>query len=382
MAPMEPEESRKGGGAQRNSADVPSADGEATAVEAAAADVPAAPSAGGAGRPPATDGATVPVVSADTTSAARRLPDTASPAATAGETDAASGTGRATAAKSAASTAASAESDTATGLVATGGRLSKPMVAAAGIAGVLLLCSPFLISQLTGHHDDGGKPPAAASEYDGQGRGAGVVPGADQPQGHQGQSDGGAASGGSGDGGQGGAPAGGDSAAYTAMAGPGCTDKSTGYKEHGTYADGDAGWTTHKSGGWTKDGCDGSFVSVPMAGDKGDDGNYTLWTFATGPVKSGSCQVRVHVPKDDDVKHVGGHPTRYSVFASAAATGKALGDFTVDQTKKRGDWASGGTFQISDGHFAVKLHTQGVDFGSGFDGAHHAASAVAVRCTG
>ncbi|MFF9479890.1 hypothetical protein [Streptomyces sp. NPDC014733] len=372
---MEPEESRKGSGAQQN------AGGEAAAVEAAGADAPAAPPARGTGRPPRTDGATVPVLSADTAPtprpAAHRTPETPARTAAAGRTDAAADPAKATSAKATAPTAAA--SDTSTGLVASGGRVSKPMVAAAGIAGVLLLCSPFLISKLTagGGHDK--QPPAAASEYDGQGRGAGVVPGADQPQGHQAPQDGGA-SGGSG-GGEGGAPAGGDAATYTATAGPGCTDKSTGYKEHGTYTDGDAGWTTHK-GGWAKDGCDGSFVSVPMAGDKADDGNYTLWTFATGPVKSGSCQVRAFVPGDDDVKHVGGHPTRYSVFASAAGTGKALGDFTVDQTKKRGDWAPGGTFQITGGHLSVRLHTQGTDFGSGFDGAHHAASAVAVRCTG
>ncbi|MEU3713502.1 hypothetical protein [Streptomyces catenulae] len=374
---MEPEESRRRG-------DAPSADGEATAVEAAGGEAPAAPPRRGTARPPRTDGATVPVLSADTTPApgpaARRMPGTDGRTAAAGETDAAADTGKRTAGKTASATAATgataseAAPDT---LVASGGRVSRPMVAAAGIAGVLLLCSPFLISQLTGRHGDAAKPPAAASEYDGQGRGAGVVPGADQPQGHQAPQDGGA-SGGSG--GQGGAPA--DAATtYTGTAGPGCTDKSTGYKEHGTYADGDAGWTTHK-GGWAKDGCDGSFVSVPMAGDKGDDGNYTLWTFTTGPVKSGSCQVRAFIPGDDDVKHVGGHPTRYSVFASAAGTGKALGDFTVDQTKKRGDWAPGGTFPITDGHLSVKLHTQGTDFGSGFDGAHHAASAVTVRCTG
>ncbi|MFC5892572.1 hypothetical protein [Streptomyces ramulosus] len=379
---MEPEESRKGSGAQQN------ADVEAAAAGAAGADAPAAPPARGSDRPPRTDGATVPVLSADTAPtpepAARRTSEAAARPAAAGATAAAAGTGKRTAGKTAAATSATgatsadAAPDT---LVATGGRVSGPMVAAAGIAGVLLLCSPFLISKLTagGGHDK--QPPAAASEYDGQGRGAGVVPGAEQPQGQQGPPDGGGP-GGSGDGGQGGAPAGGDAATYTATAGPGCTDKSTGYKEHGTYADGESGWTTHKSGGWTKDGCDGSFVSVPMAGDKGDDGNYTLWTFATGPVKSGSCQVRAFVPKDDDVRHVGGHPTRYSVFASAAGTGKALGDFTVEQTGKRGDWAPGGTFPITGGHLSVKLHTQGTDFGSGFDGAHHAASAVFVRCTG
>lgn len=395
MAPMEQEESRKGGGARRSSVDGP-VGGEATAVEAAAAKAPAEPAAGVVGGPSGVDGASAPLDSGDIASALRGTPDTAARGATegkaagAGEAAAAADTGKAAAAKgasaaaasssasSSAATSASADSETSAGLVAPGGRLSKPMVAAAGIAGVLLLCSPFLISQLTsgGGHEKAAPP--AASDYDGQGRGAGVVPGAEQPQGQQ-APDGGAASGGSGDGGQGGAPAGG--ATYTAMAGLGCTDKSTGYKEHGTYTDGDEGWTTHKSGGWTKDGCDGSFVSVPMAGDKGDDGNYVLWTFATDAVKSGSCQVRVQVPKDDDIKHVGGHPTRYSVFGAASATGKALGDFTVDQTKKRGDWADGGTYPISGGHLTVKLHTQGIDFGAGFEGAHHAASAVAVKCT-
>ncbi|MFG2222969.1 hypothetical protein [Streptomyces sp. NPDC048644] len=409
---MEPEESRKGGGARRDAADAPSTAAETAAVEAAEAE-PSAPAGprpqATEGRPYATGGVTVPVISADTDPAAEPAP---APRAASAQAAAASGQSaagaqgaavQAAAGKKDARSAAAAGSsgpgeDAADEAAGPAGRVSKPMVAAAALAGVLLLCSPFLIKGLVGHgSDDAKQPPAAGTDYDGQGRGAGIVPGADQPQGNQGPpggndgGSGGSGNGGSGDGGSAGAgaPADGghsspppkDDKTYAAVAGPDCTNSTTGYKEHGTYSDGDKGWTTH-DGGYGKEGCGGKFTSVPMAGEQGDDGNYALWTFATGPVTSGSCQVRVYIPKDSAVAHVGGHPTRYSVYGAAGATGKPLGDFTVNQVDKRGSWVSGGSFAITGGHLAVKLHTRGVDYGSGFAGAHHAAAAVGVKCTG
>ncbi|MER8090566.1 hypothetical protein ACFVZR_38635 [Streptomyces sp. NPDC058316] len=410
MAPREPEESREGGGARQEAAAGGAVSAESAVPEPGSRESEQnAPERPGAAPPPMTNtlstgSAPVPVVSGDPAAApasdtaaasdgARKGTSAAASAATGAKSEAKSGakaaaqSGAAASASAAAVASSGPRQDAATekdGPDGPTGRVSKPMAAAAALAGVLLLCSPFLIAGLVGHHSDDNSP-RAGDDYTGKQGGPGLVPGTDQAQG---EASGGGHGGDSSSSGGGAVPPDGDQAndhhsaspAYYAVAGPYCSDKSTGYKEQGRYADGQSGWTTQE-GSYAGGGCGGRFTSVPMSGHNGDDGNYALWTFRTAPVKSGSCEVKVFVPGDGNVGHVGGHPSHYSVYKTVDGSGKQLSDFTVDQVRNRGKWVSGGSFDSSNGAFSVKLHTRGVDYGSGYQNAHHAAAAISLECS-
>jgi hypothetical protein len=295
-------------------------------------------------------------------------------------------------------------------------RISKPVAAGAALLGALLLASPFAISALTSNGPShSGKPPTAA--FEGQNGAAGFVPGAQSaapvapgktgagtaPSGTGGKSGtahhgSGSAANPSGHGATSGnhatapapAPGGSNSgshpsdaaaaATYTAVGGPYCSNSSTGFHEYGKWTDGQKGWTTHV-GQYTSSGCDGHYVSVPMSGDSGTDkGNSAVWTFSTGSVHSGTCQVSVYVPNDSNVEHVGGHPTTYSVYDAIGASGSSVGSFQVAQTSNRGHWVAGGSYRVTDGRLSVELHDRGIDYTSGYQEAHHAAAAISLSC--
>ncbi|MFJ9693882.1 hypothetical protein [Kitasatospora sp. NPDC101183] len=153
-----------------------------------------------------------------------------------------------------------------------------------------------------------------------------------------------------------------------AFAGPYCSAKGTS-QVNGWFDQGVSGW--HKnSGGWSGDGCNGTYLSVPMSGAANkDDGNSVVWTFNLDNVTS--CTLAVYIPASGDVKNVGGKPTFYTVSSG--------GSFNIDQTAYRGSWFNAGTFPYR-GTLSVTLHTRGVDWG-GNSYAHHAASAVRATCT-
>ncbi|MFF8285458.1 hypothetical protein ACF06W_22435 [Streptomyces albus] len=319
-------------------------------------------------------------------------------------------------------------------------KLSRPVLAAASLAGVLLLCSPFAIVAMVGGDD--AKERTTAADHRASGGGDGFIPGADDPSGKRaadkkdsdrsgaGHGDGkggkkdddsgkgsgdGSASGGD-DGhkdGDGGKKGGGDkdddsvdvgesraegsgsfdgdhsrasvksasAGGYSAVAGPYCSDGSTKWVAQGRYSDGQRGWTTSE-GGYSGSGCGGRYVSVPMSGSATrDDDNAARYTFDTGKVERGSCTVKVHIPGDSQIRRVGGHPTYYTVHDAANGAGSTMvGKFTIQQTSNRGSWVTGGTFPVNDGVLSVKLHTRGIDHGS-WDNAHHAASAIRVSCS-
>jgi hypothetical protein len=166
-------------------------------------------------------------------------------------------------------------------------------------------------------------------------------------------------------------------ATYEAMAGPGCggTTRFTGV---GSYRDGKAGWVDYGNGG-----CGTSFVSIPMSGDatQDDASAYGLWTFNTGPVAAGTCAVSVFVPSGDITK-VGGNPTYYRVYDRfEISKGTPVGSFTVKQVSNLGQWVSVGSFRVSNYKLAVQLLTRGRDWeGSTRTYAHHAAAMVKAKC--
>jgi translation initiation factor IF-2 len=149
------------------------------------------------------------------------------------------------------------------------------------------------------------------------------------------------------------------------------------------YIDGQAGWTTQE-GVYNQSGCDGHYLSVPMSGEANQDDptNRVWWIFDTGAAQSQTCRVWVYVPSDDNIQHVGGHPTYYTVYGSAnPATGEQIGDFSINQVAHRGDWVAEGPFHIDHGQLSIRMHSRGIDNTSGYQQAHHAAAAISVMCS-
>ncbi|EME62740.1 hypothetical protein [Amycolatopsis decaplanina] len=306
----------------------------------------------------------------------------------------------------------------------TPGRMSKPVIVAAAVAGVVLVALPMALSGLLGDTSPGEGPGPAGYAKDLPPDG-GFVPGLAAPP----ADNGGVPAGQPGDrlpgqaadgipAGQAGAPAdpgtaglpGGQPPAagggpapgpqqhqaappaqqpqgpsapvaktvtYEGMAGRGC-GAGTGFTGVGAYSDGKAGWVNHGDGG-----CGTSFVSMPMSGDanKDDASAYGLWTFNTGPVTAGSCAVSVFVP-NGDVTVAGGSPSVYRVFDRFAVDkGTPVGTFQVDQIGNRGRWVNVGTFRINGAKLAVQLLSRGRDWsGSTKTYAHHAAAMVKAKC--
>ncbi|WP_158718674.1 hypothetical protein [Streptomyces griseus] len=170
---------------------------------------------------------------------------------------------------------------------------------------------------------------------------------------------------------------------YAALAGPGCAGSGASFTYSGWYTDGKEGWRKYSSGGHAGDGCNGGFLSLPMSGKAGSDaGNALRWTFRTGPVTSGTCQVSVHIPNNSDIKAVGGRPAHYTVHAGTTGSDPILRSFDVDQPSRRGQWVSAGDVRITGGVLTVKLHDRGLDWsGSQQTYAHHAGDAARVQCT-
>ncbi|WP_371493756.1 hypothetical protein OG871_01805 [Kitasatospora sp. NBC_00374] len=159
-----------------------------------------------------------------------------------------------------------------------------------------------------------------------------------------------------------------------AVAGPYCGGKGVSYSQGKWFDQGISGWRSN-SGGWSGDGCNGTYTSVPMSGAANkDDGNSVVWTFNLGKVSS--CALAVYIPADGDVKKVGGNPTYYTV-----QSGSSSGSFSINQTANRGRWVNQGTYPYH-GSLSVTLHTRGLDWhDSTKTYAHHAASAIRATCT-
>jgi hypothetical protein len=164
--------------------------------------------------------------------------------------------------------------------------------------------------------------------------------------------------------------------AFTVVGGEGCRHTSaTGYRAVGAYTDGVRGWYK-RSGGWTGDGCRGTFDAVPLSGHAGfeDRSAYALWSFSTAPVRTGRCSVSVYVPRGQ-LRDVGARPAWYQVLASERDH-TAVGTFAVDQLANRGRWVDAGSYPLAGGDLAVKLTTRGVDP----NGEHAAAAQMRVSC--
>ncbi|MFF7988835.1 hypothetical protein ACFZDG_03445 [Kitasatospora xanthocidica] len=157
-------------------------------------------------------------------------------------------------------------------------------------------------------------------------------------------------------------------APVTAIAGPYCG----GYRTNGWYDDGDKGWRNY-SGGYSGEGCNGTYAAMPMSGDGNDKGNSVVWSFTLDKVTS--CTLAVYIPASGSLKQVGGNPSYYTVQSGSGSAGS----FTINQTASRGSWVTKGPFPYR-GPMSLTLHDRGIDWGAA-SGAHHAASAVRATCT-
>ncbi|SDP97446.1 hypothetical protein [Lentzea jiangxiensis] len=299
-------------------------------------------------------------------------------------------------------------------------RVSRPMIVAAAVAGVVLVALPVAFGGLLANNDGPGDDPNNAGYAYSPPPGDGFVPGVadpkvdnttDQsqapsdgsvpgqpgqpgtPNGQQGQQADPGTPGTPGTPGQPqkpgspqGQPQGQNPPAnqpppakpvvYQGTAGPGC-GSGTNYTGVGAYSDGKAGWVNHGSG------CGNAFASIPMSGDesKDDPTAYGLWTFNTGPVTTGTCTLSVYVP-NGDITAVGGNPTYYQVYDRfEISKGTPIGSFQVKQVSNRGKWLTFGSFRVNGAKLAVKLLTRGRDWeGSTKTYAHHAAGAITAKC--
>jgi hypothetical protein len=293
-----------------------------------------------------------------------------------------------------------------------GGRLSKPMIATAATAGLVLIGLPLLLSHLAGGSDQPHRPNGrvAAGFTQPDGGGSGFVPGADPRQGtnapaaHPSAPAHGPGSGPAHKGGSAGhaephggtaphghkAPAGehpgggtrskvrAANATYDAVSGPRCDGTGTDFHHYNWYGDGDIGWHDHTTGGWTGNGCDSVYQSVPMSGNASkDNANAVVWTFSTGAVTHGTCRVSVFIPRDTDVVAVGGDPTYYTVQNQFSRGSGTVGSFSIRQVAHRGQWVNAGSYRVGGGRFAVMLHSRG----KGSKHAHHAAAPIRATCT-
>ncbi|MFD4656753.1 hypothetical protein ACFWP2_14135 [Kitasatospora sp. NPDC058444] len=164
-------------------------------------------------------------------------------------------------------------------------------------------------------------------------------------------------------------------APVTVIAGPYCSSGGQ-YKTNGWFDQGNKGWRNN-SGGYSGDGCNGTYASMPMSGDanKDDNSNSVVWTFTVD--KASSCTLSVYIPGSSDVKQVGGNPSYYTVQSG----GGQIGSFSINQTASRGSWVNQGPFSYR-GPISVTLHSRGLDWsGSTETFAHHAAGAVRATCT-
>jgi hypothetical protein len=163
----------------------------------------------------------------------------------------------------------------------------------------------------------------------------------------------------------------------TAVVGPGCGSP-------GTVFTAAAGSAVYATGGYTGDGCDGEYLSVPVSGNATayDTSRLTLWTFAFA-TRFNSCQLATYVPNSTDVTRVGGNPAYYYTFDSRYAPGSKaapLLSYTVSQVTKPGQWVTGDTFTVKTGVVTVVLLDAGLNGTPATHGAHVAAADIRLTC--
>jgi translation initiation factor IF-2 len=142
---------------------------------------------------------------------------------------------------------------------------------------------------------------------------------------------------------------------YSAVSGWDCgTSADRGFDANGRTPD----WLTVSRGGWSQDGCHGTFEAIPMSGDAGKDSpnQFVVWWFAPSAGMN-RCEVKVYLPTPDNPLDSAATAAHFLVLAGRGGT--EFAQFNIDQTKGRGSWKSAGIFPVSQGGLAVKLVNRG-----------------------
>ena len=137
-------------------------------------------------------------------------------------------------------------------------------------------------------------------------------------------------------------------------------------------------WYTVASGGWTQDGCDGTFEAVPMIRSQAtsEPSQVAEWWFTPSAAMT-RCTVLTYQPTS--VPRPYAAATEAQFYVLSGQNGSPLAGFVVDQAADPGSWATAGTYPVSPDGFAVEL----VDSGQPTTrGALLAITQVKVRCTG
>jgi hypothetical protein len=130
--------------------------------------------------------------------------------------------------------------------------------------------------------------------------------------------------------------------------------------DHGFVSGGrSASWYTVASGGWARDGCQGTFAAFPMSGkaEFDDSGQFAQWWFTPG-ARITRCAVDVYVPRSGHPQDAGAVAAVYHVLSGQ--NGTAMAQFTVDQAGAAGQRVPGGDFPVVSGALAVQLGNRGV----------------------
>ncbi|MGW0435125.1 hypothetical protein ACWDV4_21620 [Micromonospora sp. NPDC003197] len=144
-----------------------------------------------------------------------------------------------------------------------------------------------------------------------------------------------------------GSPSAGAPTSWTAVAGWDCAAAS----DHGFDAQGrSAGWQTMPSGGWTGDGCHGTFATLPIPNKDQDAASQSATWWFTPPPGMNSCQVSIHVPGAD---YRPAQTVRYAMRAGGTGTPYAV--FTVDQAANLGKWVNVGSYPVHQNQIAISL---------------------------
>ena len=115
-------------------------------------------------------------------------------------------------------------------------------------------------------------------------------------------------------------------------------------------------WMTIGRGGWSDNGCHGTYEAIPFTSDKHMRGPMVQWWFNPGDAMR-KCVLSVYVPTPDRATFAPVSTVRYSVLG--ARSGTEFARFTVDQTKRPGSWVVVGSYPVNRSGIAVRLNTAG-----------------------
>jgi hypothetical protein len=118
-------------------------------------------------------------------------------------------------------------------------------------------------------------------------------------------------------------------------------------------------WYTVAHGGWSDDGCHGTFEAISLSGNatKNDPNQSAVWWFVLGDTMN-SCQLALYLPAVDHPGDAAVTTAQYTVLSGQS--GGPLASVTVDQTATRGGWRDLGAYPVTRGNIAVRLDNQGV----------------------